>query len=79
MVSPRLDRGVFKVGMTVIARDLSDIDAFLDALRESGAFRNPEPVDQQSRDDGTFTATIEADYGIKGAGGAATPAKGAAE
>ena len=79
MVSPRIDRGVLKVGMTVIARDLSDIDAFLDALRESGSFRNPEPVDQQARDDGTFTATIEAAYGVKGGASAEAPAKGAAE
>lgn len=62
VVSPRVERGVFKVSMTVIARDLSDIDTFVDALRETGQFRDPAPVDQQAKDDGTYGAIIETAY-----------------
>src|SRR5262245_57078805 len=62
MVSPRVERGVFRVAMSVVARDLGDVSTFVDALLDTGKFYDAAPVDQQRRDDGTFTAMIEASY-----------------
>jgi hypothetical protein len=48
--------------MTVVARDLSDVGAFIDALDATGSFREVAARDQQSNDDGTYGAAIEAIY-----------------
>jgi hypothetical protein len=61
-VSPRADRGVFKVSFAVSARHFDDVDAFIDALVHTGAFRDVVPVAQQLQDDGSYAATIEAAY-----------------
>jgi hypothetical protein len=71
MVSPRVERGTFKVAMTVVARDLDDIADFMDALQGTGAFYDVIPADQQLRDDGTYTASVLASYVPPG--GAARP------
>jgi hypothetical protein len=62
MVSPRVERGVFKVAMTVVARNLAEVSTFVDALGETGKFYDTAPVDQQRRDDGDFNALIETSY-----------------
>jgi hypothetical protein len=62
IVSPRVDRGVLKVSMTVVARDLADAASFIDALLETGHFYDAATLEQQRRDDGTFNAVIEASY-----------------
>jgi hypothetical protein len=62
MVSPRVERGAFRVAMTVVGRDLSDVSAFVDALRETGKFYDVAPIDQTKRDDGAFNALVEASY-----------------
>jgi hypothetical protein len=61
-VAPRVERGVFKVFMTVVARSLADINTFVDALLGTGAFYDVAPTDQQADDRGTYSATIEASY-----------------
>ena len=62
MVSPRVERGAFRVAMRVVARDLADTSAFVDALLETGKFYDVASVDMQRRDDGTLNALIEASY-----------------
>jgi hypothetical protein len=79
-VSPRADRGQFRVQMQVIARDLDDIDAFTAALLGTGAFKDVVPTEQRSRpEDGTYGALLEALYFPPPAGaapsGPAAPAK----
>lgn len=61
-VSPRADKGTFRVTMTVIGRELDDFDVFSDALQDTGAFYDVLPTDQQRKDDGMYTAQIEAAY-----------------
>lgn len=61
-VSPRVEKGEFKVGMTIVARSLSDVATFSDALRGTGAFYDVAAINQQARDDGTYAADLEAAY-----------------
>lgn len=66
-VSPRVEKGVLLVTMTVVAREFSDVAAFIDALVETGAFSDVAPAEQQGRDDGTYAARIEGIYRPAGA------------
>jgi hypothetical protein len=61
-VSPRVERGIFKVSMMVVARDLADVSEFVDALLDTGRFYDAATIDMQSRDDGSLNAQIEAAY-----------------
>lgn len=62
-VSPRADRGQFRVQMHVIARELDDIDEFTAALLGTGAFKDIVPTEQRERlEDGTYGAVLEALY-----------------
>lgn len=75
MVTPRVERGVFKVTMTIVARDLTDAADFVDALLETGRFYDTAILEQQRREDGAFNAVIEASYlaAPQGASAAPTP------
>jgi Tfp pilus assembly protein PilN len=78
-ISPRAERGEFRVSLAVVARDLSDIDAFIDALLETGAFYDVAPIEQRANDDGTYQAVVQASYLSPRAtvlGQAATPVAG---
>lgn len=61
-ISPQADRGTFRVGLAVVARDLNDVDAFIDALIETGGFYDVAPVEQRANDDGTYQAVVQASY-----------------
>ncbi len=61
-VGPRVERGVFKVNMDVVARNLNDVDDFCDALQNTGQFYDVAPVDQHSLDNGSVAATVQASY-----------------
>lgn len=61
-ISPRAARGVFQVAMAVVTRDLESIDAFIDALLETGAFYDVAPIEQRANDDGTYQAVVQASY-----------------
>ena len=61
-VSPRVERGVFKVSMTVVGRDLADVSEFVDALLDTGRFYDAATIDMQRRDDGALNAQIDAAY-----------------
>jgi hypothetical protein len=61
-VQPRLERGVFVVNMTIEARRAEDIDAFIEALEQTGRFKDVLPLIVQSTDDNLLQATIEGTY-----------------
>jgi hypothetical protein len=62
MVTPRVERGVFHVTMTVVAKDMADVDAFCEALGDTGRFYDVAPNDQHPMEDGSVAATIDASY-----------------
>lgn len=61
-ISPRLDRGAFRISMAIVARDLDDVDAFIEALAATGRFYDVAPTEQRAADDGTFQALVQASY-----------------
>lgn len=62
-VQPRLERdGRFTIGMRVEARQIGDIEKFLDDLEMTGAFHNVLTTDEQATDDGLLEAVIEGSY-----------------
>jgi hypothetical protein len=68
-VQPRIDRdGRFIVGMRVEARDVGDLERFLDELERTGAFQNVLTTDEQATDDGMLEALIEGSYVQRPAG-----------
>jgi Tfp pilus assembly protein PilN len=67
-VQPRLaPDGSFVVGMTVQARRAEDLDAFIEALEKTGAFRNVTPLQEQTNDQGLLEAVVEGTYVTEGA------------
>jgi len=71
-VQPRIDRdGTFIVGMRVEARDVADLERFLDDLERTGAFHNVLTTDEQATDDGLLEALVEGAYVQPQPGGAA--------
>jgi hypothetical protein len=82
-VQPRLERdGTFYVDMAVQGRRTEDIDAFVEALERSGAFRNVIPKEDRVADEGLLEAVIVGVYVPRGRDvvptAAATPANGGA-
>lgn len=78
-ISPRAERGEFRVALAVVARELGDIDTFIEALLQTGGFYDVAPIEQRANDDGTFQAVVQASYLSPRAtmlGQAATPAAG---
>lgn len=69
-ISPQAERGAFRVAMAVVARELNDVDAFIDALVQTGRFYDVAPVEQRANDDGTYQAVVQASYLSPRAGGA---------
>jgi Tfp pilus assembly protein PilN len=62
-VQPRLDKdGRFLIGMRVEARQVEDMQKFLDALEQTGAFRNVLATDEQATNDGLIEAIVEGLY-----------------
>lgn len=62
-VQPRLEQdGRFLIGMRVEARQIGDLEKFLDDLEMTGAFHNVLTTDEQATDDGLLEAVIEGVY-----------------
>jgi hypothetical protein len=62
-VQPRLEKdGRFVIGMRVEARQIGDIEKFIDELENTGAFHNVLTTDEQATDDGLLEAVIEGSY-----------------
>ena len=62
-VQPRLETdGRFIIGMRVEARQIGDLEKFLDELEMTGSFHNVLTTDEQATDDGLLEAVIEGSY-----------------
>jgi hypothetical protein len=61
-VEPRVERGQFQIVMVVIAKAVDDLEAFTDALHNTGMFYDIGPRAQQVNEDGTLSARIEGGY-----------------
>jgi hypothetical protein len=62
-VQPRVEKdGRFVIGMRVEARQIGDLEKFLEDLEMTGAFRNVLTTDEQATDDGLLEAVIEGLY-----------------
>ena len=70
-VQPRLEREAIVVSVTVESRRAEDIDAFIEALEQTGKFKNVLPLVQLTTDEGLLEATIEGAYAEQAAAGGA--------
>jgi Tfp pilus assembly protein PilN len=61
-VQPRLDRGVFIIGIGVEARRPEDLDAFIEALEKTGSFKNVLATETQTNESGLLEAIVEGNY-----------------
>lgn len=68
-VQPRIDRGVLKIGLIAEARRAEDVAAFIDALEQTGSFRNVVPLQQQTNDTGLIEVALEGAYQAPARGG----------
>lgn len=74
-VRPSFKDGVTSVTMIVLARQVADIDEFIEKLEATGFFENLIPASTEMTDDGLRRATIQSDY----VGGAASTEEKAEE
>lgn len=62
-VAPRIEKGEIKVTMNVVGRKVDDVEAFVDALQETGAFYDViEKVTERNEDDNTYRAEVVSFY-----------------
>ena len=61
-VSPRVEKGEFKIGMRVATRTPDNLKEFTDALAATGAFYDVVLAETQRNDDDTDTLTLVAGY-----------------
>jgi hypothetical protein len=66
-VAPRVERGVFKIVMSVNAKQRDEVATLIDALLATGSFKDIFPVDSTALEDGTLTTTLESEYLAVGA------------
>ena len=60
---PRVSsEGAVTVSMTVIARNIEDVESFMTKLEETSAFSDVYPRDDMPTDDGLVQATLEGKY-----------------
>lgn len=64
-VQPRLEKGVFTVGVVAEGRRVEDLDAFIEALEKTGTFRDVLSVQEVTTDDGLIQAAIQGIYSWK--------------
>ncbi len=63
-VQPQVDaEGRLLVAMTVMSRRVEDLDAFIDALEKTGAFREVLTRQEEAEDDGTRKSVLQGYYG----------------
>lgn len=79
-IAPRPERGEFRIAMAIIARDLDDIDAFVESLYGVEGFYDVAPREQRALEDGSYQALIQTSYlpsgtveDVTGAGEAVAP------
>ena len=77
-VAPRTENGNVRVTMSVVGRRPEDIDTFIDALRETGAFYDLVPRNtERNEDDGTYRGDVVGYYLPPGHTAPQTPPAGA--
>jgi hypothetical protein len=63
-VQPQIDTdGRMLVAMTVVSRKIEDLDAFIEALEKTGAFRDVLTRQEEAEDDGTRRSVLQGYYG----------------
>ena len=62
-VRPKLDRenGIV-LTLNLVARDVDDVNQFMENLEETGAFKNPRPTTERFNEQGLFESILEANY-----------------
>lgn len=68
-VQPQMDQeGRLLVAVTVVSRRVEDLDAFIEALEKTGAFRGVLSRQESAEDDGTLRSVIQGYYGAPASG-----------
>lgn len=73
-VQPRSERGRLAVAMQVLGKSVNSLDAFMQRLEETGRFQRVLSTAEAQLDDGSYEATIQADYAAGARPAAAAPA-----
>ena len=62
-VRPKVDRanGIL-LTLNIVARDVDDVNQFMENLEETGAFVNPRPTTERFNDEGLFESILETNY-----------------
>ena len=77
-IRPRLERDKSIVlTLNVLARDVDDVNKFMESLEQTGAFRNPRPTTERFNEQGLFESQLEATYSPASAKAVAPAAAGA--
>jgi type IV pilus assembly protein PilN len=62
-VRPKLDKATgFVLTLNIVARDVDDVNQFMENLEETGAFKNPRPTTERFNEQGLFESIVEANY-----------------
>ena len=62
-VRPHIDKeGPIRLVINIVARDIGDVDAFIEKLQATGAFANLQPVEDRYNEAGQLEAQLEANY-----------------
>jgi Tfp pilus assembly protein PilN len=76
-VRPKLDRQTgIVLTLAVVARDVDDVNRFMENLEATGAFKNPRPATERFNEQGLFESQIETNYVPAGAKPVATGGTG---
>ena len=66
-VSPKPEKSVMNIDITVVCKTSSDLETFVQALDKSNQFKDVVPTARNANEDGTQTALVEAIYlGLNG-------------
>jgi len=62
-VRPKVDKqGDVVLTLAVVARDVDDVNKFMENLEATGAFKNPRPTTERFNEQGLFESQIETSY-----------------
>lgn len=62
-VAPRVERENIKITMSVVGKTLDDVDAFVEALQDTGSFYDLNPnATERNEDDNTYRADVVGYY-----------------
>jgi hypothetical protein len=75
-ISPRVEKGTTHLTLSIVLRDLDDVDVFIDNLMRTGAFYDVAPTEQRQQEDGSFAARLDAAYLSKRPAPAASASSG---